>query len=393
MKIAIYSDVFLPSVNGVVTVVKTTAMGLGERGHEVMIFYPKPGSHPIHWQATNVTLRGVPSMPALVYPDIWVAAPTPQSLLALKRFAPDVIHVMDPATVGIEGLLAGKLLKIPVVSSFHTYFMEPEWMKIVNLSRFNKVTDALWRYTIEFYNRCEIVAVHSQYMARDMTEHGLKPQKIRMLANALDLRTIKKVDQKNIKTFRQKYKLGTEVVMYVGRLSKEKNIEVLIQAFSRLVKKITTAQLLIIGDGPIREELENLVLEKGLQHQVIFAGSIPHDVLLQSGAFQSVSLFCTPSTTETQCMSVLEAMAAGLPIVGVKAMGMMDLVTDNGILVTPGNSVELSDALRTLLKDDKRKNTYSRMSMKQAKEHSIDAVMEQHETLYRQVVKEYAARS
>src|SRR3990167_9101023 len=125
MRIAIFTDSFLPQINGVVSYVFDTATQLQRRGHQVIIFAPKPRRGvKLNLEQYPFSIKLLPSLPSFIYPDIRFTIPSlPKVLLILKRFKPDVIHIQDPSTVGTEGLTAGKILKIPVAITFHTFFL------------------------------------------------------------------------------------------------------------------------------------------------------------------------------------------------------------------------------------------------------------------------------
>lgn len=386
MKIAFFTDTFHPAVNGVVTALSGLAAELGKEGHEVAVFSPKPSrDQVVEWHAPDVNLYPITSLPALIYPDVRIGAMTPRSFLRLRKFRPDVIHVMTPAFVGIEGVVGGNLLSVPVVGTFHTYFMEPEYLRILRMERFGTVSKALWAYSVGFYNRCERVVVLSGGAADQLRANGLKRQ-IDIIPNGIELKSIQKKVVGTGKECKARYRLGSNVLLYVGRLSKEKDLEVLIEAFALVEKRMPTVQLLIVGGGPMFDDLHQLVVSKGLSGKVIFTGTIPSQELLQSGVHESASLFCTASTSEVQPMSVIEAMAVGLPIVGVRAKGMIDLVKDNGALVTPGDAEGLSMEMEKFLKDPKLREKAGQESVKMAARHAVRKVAKEHEKVYSRLI-------
>lgn len=385
MRIAFFSDVFLPSVNGVVTSLVNLSKELGKKGHAVLIFYPQfPRDKRVVWKQAGLTLRPVPSVPSFFYPDFRVALLNPQTLLALRRFRPDVIHLETVGPLGVEGILGARVLKKPIVGTFHGYFMEPEYLKLVKLDKFNGVSRALWRYSAKFYNQCHRVVGLSNYIADDLRKHGVTSE-ITILPNGLDLSFVGRVDRVHLTMLQKRYALGKRLVISVGRLSKEKSLELLVRAFCTVAEQVDGVQLLVVGEGPMRGELQDLVIRLKLFGRVVFTGGIDHDELLTSGLLQAARLFAMASTSEAQPMSVLEAMAVGLPIVGVRARGMGDLVEDNGVLVEPGDVEGLARAMVGLLTSASFWRRAAAASRRRSELFDIQKVTRQMEELYAQV--------
>lgn len=387
MRIAYFSDTFLPKIDGVVVSLVNFSAELGKRGHSVKIFCPSPGrGKKIDWRAKNVDLFSVASLPVPIYPEIRLGAPTPRSLIRLRKFKPDVIHLKTPAFMGLDGLLGGKALGVPIIGTFNTYFMEPEYLKLVKLDKYRRISKFLWEFAVRFYNNCDAVVVPTKIAGEDIKSHGLK-KPIYYIPNGVEIKKFSKVDSASVRKFKKKYGVGKSTVIYVGRLSKEKSLEILIEAFALVVYEIEEAQLLIVGDGPTRTNLEAFVSQLGLEKSVIFTGAIGNETLIRSGVFQAATIFCTPSNSETQGLSVVEAMAAGLPIVGVKARGVMELVKGNGVVVNPGDSEALAKAIVNLFRSEKKLRSYSARSKEHAKQFSMEKIGDKLERLYSSFIK------
>ena len=386
MRIAYFSDVFLPKVDGVVTSLVTLSAELGKRGHEITIFCPGPGrGKRIVWGAKNVTVYPVASMPTF-YPDFRLGTPSGRFLLRLRELRADVIHLHSPGPLGFEALAGGRLLRIPIVGTFHAYLMEPEYLKIVRLSRFKRVSKTLWRYVIAFFNRCDYVIAPTAFVAEDLRAHGLvKPQ--RVVSNGVDLSIINGVSAQAVRSVKKQFGLGDAVVLYVGRLSQEKNLTLLIAAFERVARQFPQAQLVFVGDGPMRSRLMRLAKKLQIENRVLFTGQIEHRQLLSSGIYQSSLVFCTPSTSETQGLSVMEAAGARLPIVGANARGVKELVDGNGILVEGDDIRGFSEGIMTFLGSERRRRQASKLSRKMARRYSIDRVAKTMERVYASVIE------
>jgi 1,2-diacylglycerol 3-alpha-glucosyltransferase len=278
------------------------------------------------------------------------------------------------------------MLDLPIVGTFNTYFMEPEYLRLVKLDKYKRVSETIWRIVARFYNRCDLILSPSEKTAFDLKEHKItKP--IEVMPNGVDLSFVKWASSFDVDLVKKRFGLGDKVVLYVGRLSREKSLDVLLQVFAEVVKRVLKAQLLIVGDGPIRGELEKLARDLGISGQVIFTGLLEHDELLSSGIFQACSIFCTASSSEVQPMSVIEAMAVGLPIVGVAARGMVNLVENNGVLVQAGDVEGMAEAVVELLLSEKKLKRAGRQSRIVSREHDIEKVAGRMEKVYRRLIK------
>ncbi|MCH7952120.1 glycosyltransferase [Patescibacteria group bacterium] len=381
MRIAYFSDVFLPKIDGVVTSLLALTSELGRKGHSIAIFCPGPGrGKRIVWSARNVAIFPVLSV-ATRYPGLRVGAPGPRSLLKLRRFRADLIHIKSPGPLGIEGLIGGGMIQLPIVGSFNTYFMEPEYLRLIRLEKYKRVSSALWKFVVRFYNRCDLVESPSIQAISDLREHGIQ-RPMRVVRTGIDLSFVHKVRSSAVSSVKAKYGLGDLVVIYVGRLSREKSLDFLVKAFAKVVTAVAEAQLLIVGDGPIRAELEEQVHDLDLSGRVIFTGFVRHDVLLSSGILQASNLFCTASTSEVQPVSVIEAMAVSLPIVGVAARGMKELVDGNGILVDVGDVDGFAEAVIGFLHSREQRMRASEWSKLRSKQYSIETVADTMEDMY-----------
>lgn len=392
MKIAYFTDVFLPATNGVVTCVKTLSQLLAERGHEILIFTPKAKhGHHVEWHVKNVSIEALPSMPSFFYPDIRLALPfSPAVLKRIKQFDPDVMHAHTPGGVGWTGALLARLQRVPFVATFHTYFMEPEYLSVVGFDKLKldntKTVQKLgWSYSNMFYSQAQVVTTPSLFTRTDLIEHGLQ-QDIRVISNGIDLHHLNEL-AKETHPLVTKYHLPGKYFLYVGRISKEKSLDILIKTFQHFSKKGTGEHLVIVGDGPSREDLESLVENLDLKDRVHFTGMIEHDTLISSDIFRHAIAFVTASKSEIQPISVLEAMGAGLPVIGPSARGLKDLIKNNGINFTPDSSDELSDALTHITADQKIRDRYAAASTELIKEHDIHTAVTEMEKLYRSLIK------
>jgi glycosyltransferase involved in cell wall biosynthesis len=274
------------------------------------------------------------------YEELELRFPLVTDVLAeVERVRPDVVHVATPGPVGVCGLVAGKLLDIPIVGSYHTE-LGPYTL---HLTHDLLVTQATGIWVDWFYRQCRLVLAPTNAVADALRARGHADVAVWGRGVDADRFTPRRRD-----ALLRDHLLGDGRVLLlsVGRLSNEKRIDVLLDAFARLRARTPDAQLAIVGDGPARSALEAAAPEG-----VSFLGELRGDALAQ--AYASADVFCFPSTTDTFGQVILEASASGLPVVAARAGGALELVDDRstGLLVPPDDPVALAAALDELVED------------------------------------------
>lgn len=390
MKVAYFTDTFLPQVNGIATSLANQAKKLGEQGHEILIFTAKSDhiKRP-KFQAENVHLIHLPSVPALLYPEYRLGVlGLPKVMQYLLKFNPDIIHLHSPFTIGLDGVMAAKLLKKPLVGSIHLYLSNPDYLKWIKYNLAVKLLKtAALRYLYFIYGQCDMVLSPSRLFAKELGENGFK-KKVLPLPNGVYLNQFRQVSEKHLNNLKEKLKLKKKVVLHFGRLSYEKNVDLVIKTFSELVKRHPDVSLLIIGDGPATASLKKLVKKLAIEKDVIFTGFIAHQTLMSDGFLQLGEVFLTTSTMENQPMAILEAMSFGLPIVGVKQAGLIELVAGNGVLVEAGNIHGLGKATEEVLYNLKLASKMRERSLKIAQNYSIEKTTAKLVKLYEKLVNQ-----
>jgi 1,2-diacylglycerol 3-alpha-glucosyltransferase len=386
MRIAFFTDTFA-YINGVSTAVRQLSLGLSKLGHEVVIYTPNLVNRNEAQYIGSVKVEYISAITLeKIYPNFSAATPAvPYIFKSIKEFNPDIIHFHTQFILGWEALILGRILKKPVVGTFHTYFMEPEYLKVIRLDKFKRMANAvstfLWKYNNLLYKGCDLVTTPSDFSRKDLVKHGINKE-IEVLFNPMDFSIVRKVNEKTLESLRKKYWIGENVIIYVGRVSQEKSLPTLLLAFKKVLGLNPDAQLLIIGGGPSEKEVRELAIGLGIERSVIFMGEVLHSDLLQKGYFQLAKLFVTASTSEVQPMSFIEAMAFGLPIIAPKARGNTELVKDNGILFSRDNPRSLALAINKCLKSPQLIKDYSKSSEKLASNYSLDLVVKKLEKLY-----------
>ncbi|MEK6970191.1 MAG: glycosyltransferase, partial [archaeon] len=346
MRIAIFTDSFWPQINGVTTSVWNMCTELSAQGNEFLIFAPKRkkenGSLPAHNE--NITVRWLPAEPLPTYPDYLIAyAFSTQDENALAAFRPDVIHVHTPFYVAKKGIDWGKKHHIPVIGTFHTLLSEfLDYLPIPGLKKAMIAQHVTWAYAWHFYKDCDVITTPTPILVEELHQHGFKGVKV--LSNGIDYESFARAKGK---------KPGGKISLaYWGRISFEKRLDVAIDALSIVRKKHPNVELSLIGYGPAEEALKEQAERLGIGKYVHFPGAKRGSAAVA----REVSMhhfLVAPSPMETQGMYVLEAMAAGLAIVGCDARAIPTALGKNerGLLFENGNASDCAEKIIQLMEN------------------------------------------
>ncbi|MCL0040150.1 glycosyltransferase [Thermodesulfovibrionales bacterium] len=255
------------------------------------------------------------------------------------------IHASTPGTLGLLALSISKLMDIPLTGTYHTDV--PKYVR--SLTGDISLEKIAWKYMVWFYNLMDEVTVPSENTTKELIEKGISAEKIRPLRRWVDTEVFSPA--KNDTHHWHKYGLGESTkLLYVGRVSKEKNLELMANAFIEIVDAGSKCHLIIVGDGPYRKELERMLTG----YPVLFTGFLVGDELYK--IYASSDVFVFPSTTDTFGNVVIEAQASGLPVIVSDKGGPSELIIDGQTgLVIKGDSKEaLADSLRYFLSDRNR---------------------------------------
>ena len=351
MKIVYFTDILFPINNGTSTAILNLSTALSERGHEVIVIGPKPNKKNYE-KLSNIPfqIKFFPSIPGPLYPDFRLGIPgSPSSIELIKKINPDIIHVQTPFTIGWTGIVLGRILKKPVVATAHGYFMDDDVLRLWNIKYSRKnISDLLWKYFIFQYNQCDFVTAPATLMQKDLIARGLK-KKSTVIQNTIDEKHMQTASTQSVRTLKKKLLLKENVVLYVGRLSLEKNLDVLLKSIAYVIKEIPQTSLILIGDGPAIEKLQKLVKQLNITDHVLFLGVMKQKDLLTKGYFQLADVFATASTSEVQPVSLIEAFYFHLPVVAVSAKGAGETARDVGLLAKPYDEIDLAQNIIKVL--------------------------------------------
>lgn len=343
MRIGFFTDSYRPYTSGVVRSIDLYIREFEKRGHEVYIFGP---DYPLSRAPREKNLFRFLSIPAPTMPDFSIPIPLSMHLgSTLERINLEVIHVHSPFLLGRLGAVAAQQHGLPLVFTFHTFYEQYAHYLPLAQQTIRTMAQALGR---EFCNRCDLVIAPSHPVEDYLLQIGVKAR-VEVIPTGVDLEEFRGIDRNRLRTC---YGIGPDVriLLFVGRLGKEKNIAFLLRSFQCILELIPRLKLVIAGSGPREDHLRLLCADLGIEENVIFTGLLSRRRLAY--CYAGADLFVFPSVSETQGLVIGEAKAAGLPVVAINASGASEMVAhgEDGLLVE-GTPERFSEAVAVLLKD------------------------------------------
>ncbi|MFD2131994.1 glycosyltransferase family 4 protein [Pseudogracilibacillus auburnensis] len=334
MKIAIFTDTFIPEVNGVARTLKRFTDYLEENKIEYRVFAPKSSNKNIF--TTHV--HSITSFPFFLYPECRVALPNLLQLRdEIQRFNPDIIHVATPFNMGLSGLHLAKKLAIPVVGSYHTDFD-----KYLTYYELHFLSEMLWKYMRWFHHPFRKVFVPSSDTLNRLKSRGFS--NLSIWPRGID-RTIfhphyDEQTVRNVYQIEEKY-----ILTYVGRIAMEKDVLLLPEIANMLPNNIKNdVHWLIVGDGPLKKDLGKMA-----PPNMTLTGFV--EGINLANIYAASDVFVFPSPSETFGNVVLESLACGTPVIGANAGGVKTIIQNGitGILCTEKDITEFVHAITSLL--------------------------------------------
>lgn len=392
MRIAIFSDNFYPELGGIQDSLATLAHGLGLRGHMVQIYAPKPAPQDfekVHLEAReldlgpNVSVIRISSSPLkTAVGQTRMVIPTGRCFAFLKKFQPDVIHSNTSFGMGIEALWGAKRLGVPLIGTNHTAITEFIKLNWLPKKLIEKVS---LRFVSWYYNHCLLVTAPSQSVFTEMiAHHFFRPYEV--VSNPIDTNTFCLGDEKKKREGKQFFGLSPHTFVFAGRFSPEKNIDVLIHALAVIQKDIPDVVLALAGHGAEQSRLQILAEQLGIQDHLKFIGTLTKPQLAQ--LYQASDVFAIASTCETQGMVMMQALATGLPVVGVRARALPEYIPQNiGFVVEIGDADALAEKITFLFNNPSVASLYGINGHTFVQKFSEQNIFQKWEQLYTHVLQ------
>ncbi|MDR1449527.1 MAG: glycosyltransferase [Propionibacteriaceae bacterium] len=414
MKIALATDLYHPMINGVAVFTWNLAQGLVQRGHEVTVVAPSLTGEPTVEEDAGVRVVRLSSTKMPFYPDQVTEAkaalefrgrrlppfvykngihvswrPYSEIKAAFDDFRPDVVHNQTVGPVSIAILRYCRNRDVALVTTGHAYPDNITGQVALPRSLKRPIDEVVRRYFVHFLTHSEYVTMPTEYAIVDIALKGREKDfavPIKAISNGIDLAEFSP-GPATPETYGQ-FGLPPDrpLVGIVGRIDREKSMDVLLRAFRRVADFVPDVFFAIAGDGRDRDRLESLADELVLGPRLRWLGRVDRAEL--PDLYRAFHVFATTSETETQGIVIMEAMATGLPVVGVTAGALEDIVKDgrNGYAVPPRNPEATAAAITRLLQDRSLRETFGAASLEIVAKHNLDDVLGEFEDIYRQVL-------
>jgi 1,2-diacylglycerol 3-alpha-glucosyltransferase len=357
MRVGFFTDSYRPNLNGVVVSIETFAAALAKSGSSVVLFAPHPqisrrldtrlttSTDPLPPGITQIHL--IPSLPLLTERNQRLALPIERSIQRRAAAAGiDVVHTHTPFAIGYAGVQAGRALGVPLVHTYHTYYAEYAHYLKAGARIARRVTPTYSRWFCNLHDR---VLAPSRDIQGLLVRYGVR-RPIEVMMTGVQIPPEALPGDREAARKRLGVDPSARALLFVGRIAREKNLDLLLDSLLLLRRKLPAAFLLLAGDGPDRARLEREVRARRLGPWVRFLGWVPHDRI--QSIYLAADLFVSSSVTETQGLAPLEAMAAGRAVVVAEGPGVVDLIDNghSGIIVDP-DAASLAAAAERVLTD------------------------------------------
>ncbi len=360
MRVGIVAESFLPNINGVTNSVLRVLEYLKANGHEALVV--APGARDFQEEVADYLgfpIVRVPTMRVPLVDSLPIGVPTTNVTAALADFEPDIIHLASPFVLGGAGAFSAMQLGVPAVGLYQT-----DVAGFATKYQLSAVAALAWDWTRNIHNRCQLNLAPSSEAIREMEAHGIK--NVKRWGRGVDAELFHPTKRSDMLRYQWDPTGQKKIVGFVGRLASEKSVCRL-----AVLEQDPDIQLVIVGDGPERDALEHLM------PSAVFTGALSGEQLAR--AYASLDLFVHTGEFETFCQAIQEAQASGVPTIGPKAGGPIDLIQDgeNGLLLEVDTfSEELPDAARYLL-DPARLDELKHNARESVADKTWDALCEQ----------------
>lgn len=371
MRIGLFTDTYPPYINGVSTSVCMLKHALEKKGHQVYVVTVNNANLKYKFEENDTVIR-IPGIPIGIYDYRLTGVYPLRAINIIKKWKLDVIHSHTEFGVGTFSRIIAKQLNIPLVHTYHTLY--EDYVHYITHGYFDKSSRKIAEYLTLFY--CDKTAneliVPTKKIYDLFKEKYEVDRNIHIVPTGIEIDRFYKenVSNKRVVDLKKKLMLLKDdfAIVFVGRISKEKNIVFLIEAQKEICKKYKNIKLIIIGDGPDSDEYKKLVKKYKLEENIIFTGKVPWDEV--PCYYQLADVFATASTSETQGLTVIEAMAGGVPPLCIDDESFRIAVVDdlNGRIFK--NKKEYIKDVYELYEDSAKLKRLSRQARLNAERHS-----------------------
>lgn len=369
MNIGLFTDSYPPYINGVSTSVYNLREALKKLGHTVYIVTVNDSIIKHEYDEKEKVLR-IPGIPIGIY-DYRLSEIYPISTVkTIKKWKLDVIHSHTEFGIGIFARILAKKFKIPLVHTYHTLY--EDYTHYITHNHFDKLSKKIVKDLTKVYcvKTAKETIVPTEKIYKLFKEKYMITKNVSVIPSGIEIERFfeENVEQDKVEQIKEKYGITKNdfTIIFVGRLAQEKNIEFLLNAQQKLIeKRINNIKLLIVGDGPDKENYINITRKLNIFDKVIFTGKIEQDKIQYY--YQCADAFVTASNSETQGLTVIEAMAAGVVPICINDMAFIDMLPKKSLF---NNQKEYINRLITFSADEELRKEYKAEIRKKAEEYS-----------------------
>ena len=369
MNIGLFTDSYPPYINGVATSVYNLREALKKLGHTVYIVTVNDSIIKHEYDEKEKVLR-IPGIPIGIYDYRLSEIYSVSTVKIIEKWKLDVIHSHTEFGVGIFARILAKKFKIPLVHTYHTLY--EDYTHYITHNHFDKLSKKIVKDLTKVYcvKTAKETIVPTEKIYKLFKEKYMITKNVSVIPSGIDIERFfeENVEHDKVEQIKEKYGITKDdfTIIFVGRLAQEKNIEFLLNAQQKLIeKRINNIKLLIVGDGPDKENYINITRKLNIFDKVIFTGKIEQDKIQYY--YQCADAFVTASNSETQGLTVIEAMAAGVVPICINDMAFIDMLPKKSLF---NNQKEYINRLITFSADEELRKEYKAEIRKKAEEYS-----------------------
>ena len=388
MRVGIFTDTFTPYINGVTTSVLMLKKGLEKKGHKVYIISVNPDTMHFSLDSTGTILR-IPGIPTGIYDYRLTGIYPLKALKQIKKWHLDVIHSQTEFGIGTFARIVAKQFNIPLVHTYHT--MYEDYVHYITKGYFDKTSKKIVEYLTLFYCDKTIteLIVPTKKAWELFKDKYMVDRNVHIIPTGIDTDRFKLENNKDFNKLKERTILNISkddfVIMFVGRIAEEKNIPFLIKNMKTIIKKCPQTKLLIVGDGPDLDKYKKYSEKLNVSNHTIFVGKVPWEDIPKYYLISDV--FVTASTSETQGLTVIEAMSASLPVVCINDESFNTTVIDNLNGFVFENDKQYIESITKLYNDEELLNRLKNGALNTSNMHTVKYFAERVLDVYNIAIK------
>lgn len=393
MKIGIFSDAYNPAINGVVTSINMLEREMKKRGHEVYVFAPSKSISTPNQDQNLYMLKSMPLIVAKEYKFRLAAFYSREVAKKIKELDLDIIHTHSEFSLGLFGKIISRKFKIPFIHTYHTmwedyihYLIPVKGTRNIYPKRFART------FSKNFITKAECIIAPSKKTEKYLRyKCKIKNKPIYIVPTGIDIEPFKKENYSNEERLKLRESLGIskddKIILFLGRVAEEKSIDKILNAMPLIFKNMPNAKFLIVGEGPSKKQLMEQAKKLQIMDKVIFTGKVDWDEVPK---YYNISdIFVNASLTETQGLTFIEAMAAGIPVVAKYAPNLSEFIINNynGILVKKDS--DFAKTIISVLTNEKLQKKLSTNGLEVAQNFSLKEFGDKLEVVYIETIENY----